>query len=221
MENPFTNHCWCHICELASDGWMFGSMAQGKRKRPSISDSLSTSDSSSRSRSQSDSQSDSGSNSNSDHLSVTCSDSLSDSIISSRGGQIADDALDSQDVSLDASTSSCFDSSLDSSVCSIISSLNDHSFAKIPTGGRPIKVVKHCDGDDTSSRHVQLTADDAIRMKVENNLSSRQLISILRIVRERYGKNSIEPHIRQHVAERNSIFRSFFDTTTYDGKPVV
>ncbi len=80
-------------------------------------------------------------------------------------------------------------------------------YLRLKTLGRPMSVK--VDAKKEAPRI--LSTDDAIKMKVETELSDRQLFAVLRCLRAPFGKSSIKKRIKSTLQDRKNIFESLFE----------
>jgi hypothetical protein len=94
-------------------------------------------------------------------------------------------------------------------------SSGDAKAVKLSTLGKPLCVSiepKKCESQAT------LSATDVISMKVNANLSDRQLFQILRDFRLKFGRQSVESNVKSVLSQRKSIFKDLFSQETIEFK---
>ena len=83
---------------------------------------------------------------------------------------------------------------------------------ELATLGRPQKVSTDAAKPNSSENASQLSVDDILSMRNSANLTDRQLFSILRDIRLRFGRKSVESNVRCILVERKTIFSDLFST---------
>ena len=80
------------------------------------------------------------------------------------------------------------------------------------TGGRPTKVTVGAPNGDKDGTVQQLTVKDVSIIQNEASLSDRQVISVLKNLRRKFGWKTVEPHLRKALVTRKQIFSDFFSS---------
>lgn len=96
-----------------------------------------------------------------------------------------------------------------SSVLKDMSVSEESNFIKLSTLGTPLQVSIHSKPSGSSE---QLSAKDVIGMQLNAGLSDRQLFQVLKDIRIRFGRKSVEANIRNILVERKTIFSDLFST---------
>jgi G:T-mismatch repair DNA endonuclease (very short patch repair protein) len=91
------------------------------------------------------------------------------------------------------------------------------STVQLSTLGTPLKVsLPPKQAADSSSSHSQLSVEDVISMQSSTGLSDRQLFQVLRDIRLKFGRHSVESNIKATLISRKTVFSDLFVKETVD-----
>ena len=85
--------------------------------------------------------------------------------------------------------------------------IGEPNIVQLSTLGKPLQVAVQPEKQNSNSK---LTANDVISMQINASLSDRQLFQMLRDIRLKSGRQSIESNVKSILTERKSIFSDLF-----------
>lgn len=85
------------------------------------------------------------------------------------------------------------------------------STVQLQTFGTPLQVALPGKASTSSTSSSQLSVEEVVAMQSKAGLSDRQLFQVLRDIRVKFGRHSIESNIRSTLIERKTVFSDLFE----------